>query len=254
MPRQRCGSPKGALPLARFFIAASNIFGGIATLSASDRDHLRVLRIRRGETFTVCDGAGTDYICRLGDGDSAEIIEAVPSVGEPTVKCSVYAAYSKGERMDLTVQKCVELGAHEIILFPSERCVSRPDGTSALKKIARWQKIAEEAAKQSGRGVIPLVTGAASYKDAVISASAADLPLFFYEEEKELSLKAALESKPDACTVSIMTGPEGGFEPKEAALAVQHGMQSVTLGPRILRCETAPMCGVAAVMLFTGNM
>lgn len=240
--------------MARFFIAASNIFGGVAALSAADAEHLRVLRIRRGETFTVCDGAGTDYTCRLGEDGSVEITGSSPSVGEPSVKVRVFAAYSKGDRMDFTVQKCVELGAHEIILFPSSRCIARPDDAGAPKKLARWQRISEEAAKQSGRGIIPAVSALPTFESAVGAAKSAGLPLFLYEDERETTLKSALASAEDLACVSVMTGPEGGFEPSEAAYAKRSGMLSVTLGPRILRCETAPMCAVAAVMLFSGNM
>lgn len=245
--------------MARFFITASNVFGGMAYLSKEDADHIKVLRIRKGETFTVCDGAGTDYTCRLSDsgeedGCGVEIVDKAPSPGEPSIKCSIFAAFSKGDKMETVIQKCVELGASEIIVFPSKRCVSRPEGAALIRKTDRWQKIAKEAAKQSERGIIPPVTVMPTYEAAVKKAAEADLALFCYEDEKAFGLKTALEQSGSIKSVSIFTGPEGGFEPSEAALAVQHGMKSVTLGPRILRCETAPMCALSAVMLFTDNM
>ncbi len=244
--------------MARFFVSASNIFGGVAYLSGRDAEHIRVLRIRRGETFTVCDGAGTDYTCRLtkndGEGVEAEILGKSPSSGEPSVDCTVYAAFSKGDRPDFTVQKCVEMGASGIVFFPSARCVAKHDGVSLIKKLNRWQKIAEEAAKQCGRGKVPEIKAAPGFDSAVKSAAAADVPLFLYELEQSLSLKAALEEKPGFKTVSIVTGPEGGFEPEEASAAVDAGMRSVTVGKRILRCETAPMCALAGVLFFTGDM
>ena len=244
--------------MPRFFVAASNIFGGMAFISGKEAEHMRVLRIRRGEKFTICDGAGNDYICRIakdeGEGITAEILEKAPSAGEATVRCSVYAAFSKGDKMETVVQKCVELGAYEIIAFPSFRCVSKPDGAAIMKKTNRWQKIAEEAAKQCGRGIIPQVLTMPGYWQAVERAAKAELPLFFYEEERECSIKAALEAKPQAKTVSIFTGPEGGFEPEEAEKAKESGMVSASLGPRILRCETAPVSALTAVMFFTGNM
>lgn len=243
--------------MARFFITASNIFGGVAYMNAQDLDHIRALRIRKGESFTICDGEGNDYTCRLADdggGARAEIISSQPSAGEPTVYCTVYAALSKGDKLESVIQKSVELGAAEIAVFPSDRCVSRPDGAALIKKTARWQKISEEAAKQSGRGRIPAVTVIPSFSAAIAQAAVADLPLFFYEDETRLGLKDALESKPSPRTVSIVTGPEGGFEPMEAQHAVDSGMLSVTMGPRILRCETAPLCALSAVMLHTGNL
>ena len=244
--------------MARFFVAASNIFGGMAYLNGEDLDHIKALRIRDGEMFTVCDGNGTDYSCVLSkvDRDTAEvqILDKSPSKGEPAVHCTVYMAYAKGDKIEHVVQKAVELGASEIVLFPSKRCVSRPEGAAIIKKTARYAKIAEEAAKQSGRGIIPTVITMPTYKAAVERAAKADLPVFCYEDEKELSIKTCLESVPDINTVSIVTGPEGGFEKEEADFAVEMGMKCVTLGPRILRCETAPLCALTAVMYSTGNL
>lgn len=244
--------------MPRFFVAASNIFGGMAYLSASEIEHLRALRIRRGENITVCDGAGKDYTCRLtkltDDGAEAEIVDVSPSMGEPSIFCAVYIAYAKGDRLETAVQKSVELGASEIVLFPSARCVSKPETLSVVRKTGRLQKIAEEAAKQSGRGKIPWVTTVSSFENAVQSAVKSGLPLFLYECEKRNSLKEVLNNSADLKTVSIMTGPEGGFEPEEAAYAAESGMHSVSIGPRVLRCETAPLAALAAVMYHTGNM
>ncbi|SHH91986.1 16S rRNA (uracil1498-N3)-methyltransferase [Sporobacter termitidis DSM 10068] len=244
--------------MPRFFIAASNIFGGVAYLSAKEIEHLRALRIRHGESFTVCDGAGQDYTCRLtrlnDDGAEAEVVDIAPSAGEPSVFCAVYTAYSKGDKLETVVQKSVELGATELVLFPSARCVSKPETLSVLHKTSRLQKIAEEAAKQSGRGKIPWVTAVHSFENAVLSASKNELPLFLYESEKQQSLKDVLDGSAGVKTVSIMTGPEGGFEPEEAAFAAENGMKSVSVGPRILRCETAPVAALAAVMYHTGNL
>jgi len=150
------------------------------------------------------------------------------------------------------VQKSVELGARAIVLFQSRRCIASP-GNSA-KRTERMQRIALEAAKQCGRGRVPSVIMAESYKDAIEQASQAELPLFFYESEEELTLREALESRADAASVSIVTGPEGGFEEEEASIARSSGMLTVTLGPRILRCETAPAAALAAIMFHTGNL
>ena len=245
--------------MPRFFIAASNIFGGVAYISGRDTEHIRALRIRQGEAFTLCDGNGTDYSCVLTkldpDGAEAQILDKLPSAGEPSVSCTVLAAFSKGDRMETAVQKCVELGASEFVIFPSARCVARPDEKALIKKTARLQAIAEEAAKQSGRGRIPPVTVEPSFAAAISRAAKADIPLFCYEDERELPIKRAIEERREnAKTVSIVTGPEGGFEPSEARLAKEAGLRSVTMGPRILRCETAPICAVAAVMLLTDNL
>ena len=244
--------------MIRFFVEPQNISGNMAQLSAEDAEHLRSLRLRPSEQFIVCDGAGSDYICRLiektGEAPcpTAEIFETQPSQGEPSIKCNVYIAFAKGDRLDYAVQKSVELGAHDIVLFASERCVSIPGDMT--KKIARFQRIAQETAKQCDRGRVPEVSAMSSFTAAIEQAARAGLPLFLYECEEKLHLKQALEQSGEIRTVSIVTGPEGGFEPHEAENAVSAGMVAVTLGPRILRCETAPAAALTAVMFYTGNL
>ena len=241
--------------MVRFFAAPSEISGGTIQLGAADAAHIKSLRLSPKETFIVCDGDGTDYICRLGErsGDpTAEIDGSRPSRGEPSINCDVYIAFAKGDRLEYAVQKSVELGARGVILFPSERCVSIPGDVN--KKTARLQRIALETAKQCGRGRIPKVTGENSLKSAVEQAAKAEAPLFFYECEEEKRLKQTLEQHWAESTTSIMTGPEGGFEPHEAEYAQSAGMHIVTLGPRILRCETAPVAALAAIMYHTGNI
>ena len=241
--------------MTRFFAARSDISGGAIKLREEDAAHIRSLRLRPSEEFIVCDGEGSDYICRLGergDGSVAEICETRPSCGEPTVACDVYIALAKGDRLDYAVQKSVELGARNVILFLSERCVAIPG--DMVKKTARLQRIALETAKQCGRGRVPEVAAAGAFSAAIGQAAGAELPLFFYECEEEKHLKQTLEGFGDVSTISIVTGPEGGFEPHEAELALSAGMRIVTLGPRILRCETAPAAALAAVMYHTGNL
>ncbi len=244
--------------MPRFFVAASNVLGGIAYIDGKDAEHLKVLRIRSGEVFTVCDGKGRDYVCRLksagADGAEAEILETLPSAGEPSIFCTVYAAFPKAEKAEAIVQKAVELGASKIVFFPSLRCVSRPDEASALKKCQRWRKISEEAAKQSGRGIIPDVLVNLSFEKTIAEASKAGLPLFFYEAETDYALKEALESREGYSSVSVVTGSEGGFETSEVGLARAQGMLITSMGKRILRCETAPICALSALMLHTGNL
>jgi 16S rRNA (uracil1498-N3)-methyltransferase len=242
----------------RFFAIGAPSNTGRIIIKGQDAAHIRVLRIRPEETVVVCDGRGLDYICRLirADGREAEleIINTEPSSAEPSVDCTVYAAFPKADKAESIIQKCVELGAAAIYFFPSERCVSRPDQSSVKKKEERWSKISEEAAKQSGRGVIPKTGVIDSFDKAVKQAADADLPLFLYEKETELSIASPLLKKGPSCkTVSVMTGAEGGFEPFEADKARQAGMLLVSMGKRILRCETAPVAALSAVMLCTEN-
>jgi 16S rRNA (uracil1498-N3)-methyltransferase len=175
-------------------------------------------------------------------------------------------AYSKGDRLDFAVQKSVELGVHEIILFESERCVAVPKDIP--KKISRLQRIALETAKLCNRGIVPEVISGGNLstvitKVSVESAQASNLALFFYECENRLSIKDILEQKllppfkGEDCetkSVSIITGPEGGFEPHEAELAISKGISTISLGTRILRSETAPVIALATIMYHTGNL
>ena len=244
----------------RFFAKPT---GSVIRLSDEDAAHIRSLRLRPSELFIVCDGDGRDYICNLAESQSfsgssekhsetyAEIVGDKPTSGEPALSCTAFIALAKGDRLDYAVQKSVELGARAIVLFQSQRCIA--SSGNIVKKTERLQRIALEAAKQCGRGRVPDVTMADSYKDAIGQASQAELPLFFYESEEELTLREALESRADASTISIVTGPEGGFEEDEAAFARESGMLTVTLGPRVLRCETAPVAALAAIMYHTGN-
>ena len=149
------------------------------------------------------------------------------------------------------MQKAVELGVSRIVPYLSKNCVSRPDKTE--KKVERWRKIAAEAAKQCGRGRLPEVAAVVPVAQAIAQAAESETALFFYENEKRTGLHDA-RAGGVRDTVSLMVGPEGGFDPAEARAAVDAGLQSVSLGTRILRCETAPIAALAAVLYAGGNM
>jgi len=251
--------------MIRFFADPQDISAKSIRLNEEDSKHIRSLRLRPDEQIIVCDCSGYDYVCKLGernDGTYVEIIKKHKSAGEPTVRCRVCIAYSKGDRLDFAVQKSVELGVHEIILFESERCVAVPNNIP--KKIARLQRIALETAKQSGRGIIPAVSSGGNFKemlDEAVNISA--LSVLFYECEDQLHIKdvfeqhflpASRQNNKDAKPISLITGPEGGFEPHEAELAKSKGIKTVSLGSRILRSETAPIAALTAIMYRTGNL
>jgi 16S rRNA (uracil1498-N3)-methyltransferase len=162
-------------------------------------------------------------------------------------------AFPKADKLEHVIQKATELGAAEIIAFPSQRCVSKPDPKSLEKKLERWQKIASSAAEQSGRGQIPRVRVLSSFAEAVNLAAEAELATLLYENEENFSLRSAL-SGASFKTVALMTGPEGGFTEDEVAAAKKAGLSICTLGPRILRCETAPLCALTAVLFACGEL
>ena len=243
--------------MSRFFIAGTNLFkGATAIIRGRDAEHLQVLRVRPGEDVTICDTEGSDYKCRLVRADKEEaeleVLEVVPCKGEPDVRVTVLSGLPKGERVDYLIQKSVEAGAHDIVFFQSARCVARPD--DPYKKLERWNRISEEAAKQSGRGIIPQVTWAADYGEVLNKAVHTDLPLFMYETGEREPLNQVLEANPGIHSAAVITGPEGGFEPFEADLARIAGLHICSMGERILRCETAPVVAVTALMYATGNL
>lgn len=242
--------------MARFFMAGTNIAGGMAIMKGRDAEHVRVLRLRPGEDMIICDGRGTDYKCRLVKADKeqveAEIVEVVRCPAEPSVKVSVLCGLPKGDKTDYIIQKSVEAGAEEIQFFASARCVAKPE--TPEKKLERWQRIAEEAAKQSGRGIIPRVGWAGDFAGALDAAVKKDLGLFMYETGEREAINAVLEADPGPKTAAVITGPEGGFEPFEADLARIAGLHICSMGERILRCETAPVVALTAIMYATGNL
>lgn len=237
-------------------MAGSNIRGGMAIIRGRDAEHVQVLRLRPGEDVVICDGEGTDYKCRLVKADreqaEAEVLEVVRCPAEPDVEVTVLCGLPKGDRTDYIIQKCVEAGAHEILFFNSQRCVAKPDTPG--KKIDRWQRISEEAAKQSGRGIIPRVGWAGELVDVLNLAIQKDLALFLYETGEREPLSEALEGRRGIRSAALITGPEGGFAPFEADLARVSGLHVCSMGERILRCETAPVVALTALMYATGNL
>lgn len=241
--------------MPRFFVTEPLSYQQFTVLTGDAAAHAKVLRLKNGDAVTLCDKAGMEYQCTVSDVSSGQICLAIhdssPSASEAKVDVSVYMAFSKGDKLEHVIQKATELGAYEIVAFPCSRCVAKYDEKSLSKKLERWQKIAESAAEQSGRGRIPKVVTVHSYAAALERASGADLPLFFYENERANTLSGALRCS--WRTVSLMTGPEGGFSPEEVQKAEEAGMQVCTLGRRILRCETAPLCALSAVMFAAGE-
>ena len=242
--------------MARFFVAPEQMIEKQILLTGENAQHAKVLRLKAGEEVLVCDGKGRECLCRVCEVAAGEVelavLEQRACRTEAPVKVSIYMAFPKADKLEHVIQKATELGAYEIVAFPSGRCISKPDDKSLKKKLERWQKIAASAAEQSGRGLIPEVIALPSYAAALERAAKADKALMFYENEHATTLRMALETG-SFTTVSLMTGPEGGLEEKEVELARKAGLQVCTLGSRILRCETAPLCALSAVMYASGE-
>ena len=241
--------------MPRFFVDPDAVSDGKITVSGDDAYHIaRSLRMAVGDSVTVCDGEGNEYNCtltRIRDEEcECEILASGRAKAEPPIKITLYMAYPKGDKLETVVQKAVELGAYRIAPFESSRCVKRPKAEKAQKQTERLQRIAKEAAKQCGRGLLPTVAEPLTFSAMLKEAKEFDLALFCYEGEQALSLKAAVAEKNDVKDVCVIVGCEGGFSDEEAFLCREAGLKSVTLGPRILRCETAPSYVLSSLSFF----
>lgn len=242
--------------MARFFVTNAELQQDVIMLTGENAQHAKVLRLKAGEQVLLCDGEGNEALCTVENANpnafAFSVCERRNSQTEAAVRVSVYVAFPKADKLEHIIQKATELGAYEIVAFPSGRCISKPDEKSLPKKLERWQKIAASAAEQSGRGRIPQVLTLPSYNQALERAKQADKALLFYENEHATTLKMALQSG-SYSSVSLLTGPEGGLEEREVRQALDAGLQVCTLGSRILRCETAPLCALSAVMYDAGE-
>ncbi len=242
--------------MTRFFVSAEELSRDFIVLTGDNAAHGKVLRLRNGEEVAVCDGKGQECLCTVSDvspGQISLVVKARQAAStEARVKASVYMAFPKGDKLEHVIQKATELGAYEIVAFPSNRCIAKPDSKSIPKKLERWNKIALSAAQQAGRGYVPEVIALDSFEKALQRAAQADTSVLFYENERAATLQMTLQEK-SFDSVSLLTGPEGGLEDREVEKAKEFGLSVCTLGSRILRCETAPLCALSAVMYHSGE-
>ena len=244
--------------MPRFFIRANQIEDGVVTLLGDDAHHIsRSLRMAAGECITVCDMQKNEYECELTDflpdRVLAKILETRQSDTEPPYHAIVYQALPKGDKLDSVIQKAVECGASEITTFESERCIVRAKGENESKKVERRQRIALEAAKQSGRGIVPAVNPTVSFSEMCRRAAEADIALFCYEGDGTEPLpvalgKAVAKIDKENPTIALIIGSEGGFSLAEAEKICSMGILPVGLGKRILRTETASGFALACLV------
>lgn len=240
--------------MPRFFTQTISREGG--SITGDDAKHIaKVLRMKIGEELTVCDTKGYDYHCMIESLSDKEVtlkvLSAEESQSEPSVKVHLYQAMPKGDKLELIIQKAVELGVDSITPVMTRRCVSKPDAKSMAKKLERYNRIALEAAKQSGRGKIPQVKPLLDLNEALDEMAETSCPILFYENAtapaKEVIDQAGQE-------IAVLIGSEGGFDESEVVKAKEKGCQVLSLGNRILRCETAPLAALSLIMFETGNM
>lgn len=245
--------------MSRFFVSTGQIGNGNIHITGSDVKHItKVLRLRTGDKLTAVDGQGTEYEAQITESNVTEIICQIVAQKEVNreapLKVTLVQGLPKGDKMELIIQKCTEIGVAEIIPVATERAVVQLDAAKAVKRRERWQRVAEEAAKQAGRTVVPVVKDVTTLADVMAGISAEALAIMPWEAETSLGLKEILSQYASKQEVYIFIGPEGGFAQAEVELARRHGLHIVTMGPRIMRTETAGMVALTMVLYQLGDL
>lgn len=236
--------------MPKFFVTKEQVKEHIEIVG-EDAKHIKtVLRKKEGEELIVCDGEGVDYVCSISCFEEnkiiADIIDKQLCQAEPPVKIILFQGLPKADKMELIIQKCVELGIDTIVPVETERSIVKLN-KKEYKKIERWQKIAEAAAKQSGRGKIPQIGNVLTFEQALQYSKKLDKSIIPYEKEQKRNLKEFIK-KFQGKSIGVFIGAEGGFSEQEIKKAIEHNVQPITLGKRILRTETAGMITVAILI------
>ena len=246
--------------MPKFFTARENISENTIIIDNEDVAHItRVLRLGEGDEISVCDGMGFDYTAEIEAVEQKKIVCRIISKekcqSEADIDVVLYQGIPKAAKMDYIIQKTTELGIKRIVPVKLARCVVKlEDRKAEAKKCERWQKIASEAAKQSGRGVVPVVEMPVTLDEAIRELIECDMAFVPYECEEKTSLKSVLTSKKDVKTVGFMVGPEGGFDISEVEKIRSSAIETITLGRRILRTETAGEAVLSMVMYEIGDI
>ena len=241
--------------MPRFFTNDIDPSCGVGQVTGEDARHIALsLRMRTGENV-ILSREGIDYACELTEINpelvTCRILSQAPCAAEADIRLHLFQAVPKGEKAEIIVQKSVELGVFDITFMLTERCISRPDDRSFSKKLNRYNRIALEAAKQSGRGIVPEVRGMVSLREAAAACKDYDSTVWCYEKGGVRMNSLGLAAGTD---IGLLIGSEGGFSDGEAELLRGEGFTPVTLGTRIMRCETAPLAAAAVIMNLTGNL
>ena len=241
--------------MPKFFVDNEQVDNGKVVIIGNDVNHIKnVLRMKIGDTFNVCDNNSNNYIVKINKFEKEEILcdilQECSNTAESNVKVHIYQGLPKADKMELIIQKSVELGVEKITPVEMKRCVVKLDGKDKVKKIARWQKIAEVAAKQSGRDIIPEICNVKNIKEITNEFKEYDLIILCYENEKNVFLKDVLKTvkEKDLLKIAAIIGPEGGIDLSEVEVMKNSGAKVVSLGSRILRTETVGLSLLSIIM------
>ena len=238
--------------IPRIFISSENISNDIAIIGGSDVNYLKnVMRLKTGDDVTVIDGKNREYSSKIlsleKDLASVKLISENKVLTASKVKVTIAQGLPKNPKMDLIVQKATELGAAKIIPVKTERSLIKLVGEKETNKINRWQIIAKEAAEQSGRSSIPVVSEIMDFDEVIELCKSHDKCIMLWEMEKEMTLKKYFHKNSNIEDLLVLIGPEGGFSQKEAELAKEKGFEMINIGKRILRTETAPLAVLSMI-------
>lgn len=246
--------------MSKFFVEEKQVNGDKINIIGNDIKHIKnVLRKKAGENLTICELSNTkDYLCEIlkvsDESIECRIIEELNNNVESNIHVTIIQGLPKADKMELIIQKSVELGVYDITPIEMKRCVVKLNDKDKQKKIARWQKISEVAAKQCGRNIIPNINTIINIKNICNLIPEYDIVLIAYENEKETTIKEELKkmkqsySKDKIIKIAIIIGPEGGIAEEEIALLKENGAKTITLGKRILRTETASLNILSSIM------
>ena len=244
--------------MPKFFVTNEQIKNDLITIKGQDVNHIRnVLRQRVGDEITICNSyKGQDYLCEINKIEDeyiyCNILKELENNVESNIKVTIFQGLPKADKMELVIQKSVELGVYDITPIEMKRCVVKLNEKDKIKKIDRWQKISEVASKQSGRNIIPKINNVLKVKDIIEKIADYDLLLVAYENEEKLTLKEQLKNitniEKDEIKIGVLIGPEGGIDPEEMVELKDNGAKIVTLGKRILRTETVALNVLSIIM------
>ena len=245
--------------MQHFFVIPDQVSGDNIYIEGSDVNHMKnVLRMKVGEEVEISDGNNHRYLCSIESFETESVVlkisEELNVDTELPSKIYLFQGLPKSDKMELIIQKAVELGVYEIVPVVTKRSVVKLDAKKTGKKVNRWKEIARSAAKQSGRGMIPDVAPVMDYKAALKQAKELDVVLIPYELADGMeATRKAIEAIRSGQSVGIFIGPEGGFEKEEVLLALEEGAKEITLGKRILRTETAGLTTLSILMYHLEN-
>ncbi len=237
-----------------FFVDNNNISDKEIIITGSDVNHIKnVLRLRENDKILISDGQGSDFYCIISEINNEEIVTTIESrleeSNELPSKIYLFQGLPKNDKMELIIQKAVELGAYEIIPVAMKNCVVKLDSKKETSKLKRWEAIAESAAKQSKRCIIPSIHNVLNFKQAIEYASELDINIVPYENQKGIDeTRRVVDSIEPGQSIGIFIGPEGGFDEKEIEYAISQSFIPLTLGRRILRTETAGLAMLSILM------